>query len=219
MPACLRSGLLVFSYMFPMLSIIEWKGVYVLRQFALGVVQHNSCPSHISNTRLPIETRTYTPLQSLSGKISTIQSLPFRVLVLCAGNRARSQMAQGWLRHLGGEQVAVQSAGTAPKGLHPLAVSVMADVGIDISAHTSDHVDQYVAQDFDLVLTVCDSARETCPVFPGAKRMLHRSFEDPDKPELDEDELLAVFRRIRDETGEYSRQLLDTLYSDSQLDV
>ena len=144
---------------------------------------------------------------------------PFRILVLCTGNRARSQMAQGWLRRLGGERVAVESAGTAPKGLHPLSVRVMAEVGIDISAHTSDHVDQYVAQDFDLVLTVCDSARKSCPVFPGTKRMLHRGFEDPDQPGLGEDELLAVFRRIRDEIGEYSRELLDSVYSDAQLDV
>lgn len=109
----------------------------------------------------------------------------------------------------------MESAGTAPKGLHPLSVRVMVEVGIDISAYTSDHVDRYVAQDFDLVLTVCNSARESCPVLPGAKRMLHRGFEDPDKLGLDEDELLAVFRRVRDEIGEYSRKLLDTLYSDA----
>ena len=93
----------------------------------------------------------------------------------------------------------------------------MAEVGIDISGHTSDHVDRYAAQDFDLALTVCDSAQESCPVFPGAKRMLHRGFEDPDKPGLDEDELLAVFRQVRDEIGEYSRELLDSVYSDLQL--
>ena len=144
---------------------------------------------------------------------------PFRILVLCTGNRARSQMAHGWLRRLGGQRVAVESAGTAPKGLHPLSARVMAEVGIDISAHTSDHVDRYVAQDFDLVLTVCDSARESCPAFPGAKRMLHRGFEDPDQPGRDEDELLAVFRRVRDEIGEYSRELLDSVYSDPQLNV
>ena len=95
----------------------------------------------------------------------------------------------------------------------------MAEVGIDISAHTSDHVDRYVAQDFDLVLTVCDSARESCPVFPGAKRMLHRGFEDPDQPGLDEAELLAVFRRVRDEIGEYSRELVGAVYGAPQLDV
>ena len=142
------------------------------------------------------------------------QPAPFRILVLCAGNRARSQMAHGWLRCLGGERVAVESAGTAPKGLHPLSVRVMAEVGIDISAHASDHVDQYAAQDFGLVLTVCDLARENCPVFPGAKRMLHRGFEDPDQPDLDDEELLAEFRRVQDEIGEYSRELLESVYSE-----
>lgn len=144
-------------------------------------------------------------------------SHPFRILVLCTGNRARSQMAHGWLRHLGGERVGVESAGTAPKGLHPLSVGAMTEVGIDISAHSSDHVDRYVAQDFDLVLTVCNSARESCPVLPGAKRMLHRGFEDPDKLGLDEDELLAVFRWVRDEIGAYSRELLGSVYSDLQI--
>lgn len=133
---------------------------------------------------------------------------PYRILVICTGNRARSQMAHGWLTHLGGERVAVASAGTEPKGVHPLAVKVMAEVGIDISAHTSDPVDRYVAQDFDLVITVCDSAREQCPVFPGAKRTLHRAFEDPDYPELDEAALTDVFRRIRDEIGAFCRAVL-----------
>ena len=133
---------------------------------------------------------------------------PFRILVICTGNRARSQMAHGWLGWLGGERVAVFSAGTAPKGVHPIAIRVMAEVGIDISQHTSDHVDRYLQDDFDLVLTVCDSARESCPVFPGAQRTIHRSFEDPDYPELSEDELTDVFRRIRDEIEAYSRELL-----------
>ncbi len=133
---------------------------------------------------------------------------PLRILVICTGNRARSQMAHGWLRALGGERVAISSAGTEPKGVHPLAIRVMAEAGIDISEHTSDHVDRYVGDEFDLVLTVCDAARESCPVFPGARRSLHRSFEDPDYPELSESELTAVFRRIRDEIGEFSRELL-----------
>ena len=136
---------------------------------------------------------------------------PFRILVICTGNRARSQMAHGWLGGIGGERVAVFSAGTAPKGVHPIAIRVMAEVGIDISQHTSDHVDRYLQDDFDLVLTVCDSARESCPVFPGAQRTIHRSFEDPDYPELSEDELTDVFRRIRDEIEAYSRELLDEL--------
>ena len=136
-------------------------------------------------------------------------SEPFRILVICTGNRARSQMAHGWLRQIGAERVEVSSAGTEPKGVHPIAVRVMEEVGIDISGHTSDHVDLYIEKEFDLVLTVCDSARESCPVFPGARRTLHRSFEDPDYPELSEAQLTVVFRRIRDEIGAFSRELLN----------
>ena len=135
----------------------------------------------------------------------------FRILVICTGNRARSQMAHGWLQHLGSRDIAVESAGTAPKGVHPLAVLVMGEVGIDLTAHTSDHVDCYVDQDFDLVITACDSAREQCPVFPGAKRTLHRAFEDPDRPELSERELTDVFRRSRNDIGRFCRELLAQL--------
>ena len=91
------------------------------------------------------------------------EAKPARILVICTANRARSQMAHGWLRHLGGARAEVESAGTEPKGVHPLAVQVMAEEGIEISRHTPIHVDRYAAQDFDLVLTVCDSARESCP--------------------------------------------------------
>ena len=111
---------------------------------------------------------------------STDERRPFRMLVICTGNRARSQMAHGWLADLGGERVEVDSAGTNPRGVHPLAVRVMAEVGIDISGHTSDHVDRYADSDYDLVLTVCDTAREACPFFPGVKRTLHHGFSDPD---------------------------------------
>lgn len=131
-----------------------------------------------------------------------------RLLVICTGNRARSQMAEGWFRSLGDGRVDVASAGTEPKGVHPIAVRVMGEVGIDISAQRSDHVDRYLQDEFDLVLTVCDSARESCPMFPGARRTLHHSFEDPDYPDLSEAELTAVFRRIRDEIGEFARVLL-----------
>lgn len=134
---------------------------------------------------------------------------PVRILVICTGNRARSQMAHGWLRRIGGDRVDVASAGIDPKGVHPIAIRVMAEVGVDISGHTSDHVDRYLGDEFDLVLTVCDSARESCPVFPGATRTLHRSFEDPDYPDMSEAELTDVFRRIRDEIGDFSRDLLE----------
>ena len=130
------------------------------------------------------------------------------MLVICTGNRARSQMAHGWLRHLGGERVAVSSAGTVPKGVHPVAIRVMAEVGIDISGHTSDSVDDYVNDDFDLVLTVCDDAKEACPVFPGAGRTLHQAFEDPDYPWMGQEVFIDVFRRVRDEIGDFSRELL-----------
>ena len=132
----------------------------------------------------------------------------FRVLVICTGNRARSQMAHGWFLRLGGERIKVHSAGTEPKGVHPLAVTVMAEVGIDISHHTSDHVDQYVENEYDLVLTVCDAAKEACPVFYRARRTIHRAFEDPDYPDMPAEEFAQVFRRIRDEIGEFCRVVL-----------
>ncbi len=136
---------------------------------------------------------------------------PFRILVICTGNRARSQMVQGWLRHLGGSGVAVESAGTEPKGVHPIAIRVMEEVGVDLSAHTSDSVEIYIEQPFDLVITVCDAAREQCPVFPGAKRVLHRSFEDPDYPEMSESESTEVFRRIRDDIAKFCGELIEEL--------
>lgn len=136
---------------------------------------------------------------------------PYSILVICTGNRARSQMAHGWFRSLGKSRVKVDSAGTEPKGVHPIAVGVMAEVGIDISAHTSDPVDQYVDNEYDLVLTVCDTAKEACPVFSGARRTIHHAFEDPDYPDMSEKEFRDVFRRIRDEIGDYCRTLLSEI--------
>lgn len=144
----------------------------------------------------------------MSSGSSNPQPQPFRILVICTGNRARSQMAHGWLDHLGGERVTVDSAGTEPQGVHPLAVSVMAEVGIDISGHTSDHVDRCMGGSYKLVLTVCDAAREACPVFPNAGRTLHHSFADPDRADLDGDALVTVFRQTRDEIGDFCRELL-----------
>ncbi|MEX0775585.1 MAG: arsenate reductase ArsC [Phycisphaeraceae bacterium] len=131
-----------------------------------------------------------------------------RYLVLCTGNRCRSQMAEGWLRHFAGDRAEVFSAGTHPKGLHPLAVEVMAEAGVDISAHTSDHVSRYINEDFDCVITVCDSAREACPIFPGARRTLHHSFTDPDAP-LPLQEQTQLFRRIRDEIRDWAKAFVD----------
>ena len=117
-------------------------------------------------------------------------------------------MAEGWLRHLGGPTLEVRSAGTEPKGVHPLAIEAMAERGIDITNQTSDHVDVYADQDFDLVVTVCNDAKQACPIFPGAMRTLHRAFEDPDYPEMNRAELLDVFCRIRDEVGTWAAELL-----------
>lgn len=122
-----------------------------------------------------------------------------KVLFLCTGNSCRSQMAEGWLRHYARELVEVFSAGTKPAGLSPTAVSVMREAGVDISGQRSKHLDELIKQDFGFVITVCDAAREACPVFPGARYQLHWSFEDPAAAAGTEEERLAVFRRVRDE--------------------
>lgn len=100
--------------------------------------------------------------------------------MLCTGNSARSQLAQGYLQHFAGNQAQVYSAGVDPKGVNPIAVQVMAEDGIDISHHTSNHVDEYTAIAFDYVITVCDNAREQCPFFPSSAERIHQSFSDPD---------------------------------------
>ena len=137
-------------------------------------------------------------------------SSPIRILVLCTANRCRSQMAQGWLQHCGGDAVEVHSAGTRPRSVHPLAVQVMAEASIDISHHRGDHVDQYVSEDFDWVITVCDAARESCPVFPGARQTMHHAFQDPDAAEGDEAQRLEVFREVRDAVGVWAKDFLKT---------
>lgn len=122
-----------------------------------------------------------------------------RVLILCTGNSARSQMAEGLLRHDAGERYEVESAGTKPGSVRPEAIAVMAEIGINISAHRSKHVEEFAEQSFDIVLTVCDHAHETCPVYFGKAQKLHHSFEDPAALEADETARLALFRRVRDE--------------------
>ncbi|MDW8155368.1 MAG: arsenate reductase ArsC [Armatimonadota bacterium] len=133
-----------------------------------------------------------------------------RVLFLCTGNSARSQMAEGWMRHLSGGAVEAASAGTEPKGLHPLAVRVMAERGVDISAHRSKHVSELRGQAFDWVITVCDRARQSCPSFPGA-RTLHWDLLDPAEAQGDEQAVLDAFRQVRDELARRVKALLDAL--------
>lgn len=126
-----------------------------------------------------------------------------RVLILCTGNSARSQMAEGLLRHDAGDRFEVESAGTKPSTVRPEAIAVMNEIGIDISAHHSKHVDQFTGQNFDYVLTVCDNAKESCPVFFGKTTRLHHSFNDPAAVEGSEEKRLAAFRQVRDELRSY----------------
>ena len=122
-----------------------------------------------------------------------------RVLILCTGNSARSQMAEGLLRHLAGDRFEVASAGVSPTHVRPEAVAAMREIGIDISQHRSKSVDEFIDQQFDYVITVCDNANEQCPVFPANTQRIHWSFDDPAAAEGDENSRLAVFRRVRDE--------------------
>ncbi len=122
-----------------------------------------------------------------------------RVLILCTGNSARSQMAEGLLRHLGQGRYEVESAGSKPSLVRPEAIAVMDELGIDLRSHRSKHVEEFNGQHFDTVITVCDNARDVCPVFPDSTERLHWSFEDPAAVEGDEEKRLGEFRRIRDQ--------------------
>jgi arsenate reductase len=128
-----------------------------------------------------------------------------RVLFLCTGNSARSQMAEGILRYLAGDEYDVVSAGTTPKGIHPRTVEVMKEAGIDVSTHTSKDLAQFLGQTFDNVITVCDRARQQCPVFPGSTPF-HWGFDDP--AEDDSPRQLETFRRVRDEIRQRIRLFL-----------
>ncbi len=125
-----------------------------------------------------------------------------KILFLCTGNSCRSQMAEGWARHLKGGVVDARSAGIEKHGLNARAVRVMAEAGVDISGHTSKRLEDLPALDFDFVVSVCGHAHETCPVFPGRAKVVHAGFDDPPKlarGAKSEDEALAHFRRVRDE--------------------
>ena len=131
-----------------------------------------------------------------------------RVLFLCTGNSCRSQMAEGWLRHLAGDRFEVFSAGTKPTGLNALAVDAMREAGIDISHHSSKHLSECFGQQFSYVITVCNAAAETCPIFPGAHKKLHWNFVDPATVEGSPEEKMAVFRKVRDEIGAHVRTFI-----------
>ena len=129
----------------------------------------------------------------------TARENKLRVLILCTGNSARSQMAEGLLRHIGGTRYEVFSAGTKPVGLNPLAIEAMREAGIDISAQRSKSVAEFAGQKFATVITVCDNAAEECPVFPGAPQRVHWSVTDPAAVSGTREEKLGAFRKVRDE--------------------
>ena len=122
-----------------------------------------------------------------------------RVLILCTGNSARSQMAEGLFRHAGGDRYEVFSAGTHPSTVRLEAIAVLAEIGIDISGQRSKSVDEFVTQPLNLVITVCDNAKESCPVFPGRTERLHWPFDDPANLEGTEEQRKAAFRKVRDQ--------------------
>jgi arsenate reductase len=134
-----------------------------------------------------------------------------KILILCTGNSARSQMAEGLLRHMAGDRIEVHSAGTRPATVRPEAIAVLAELGIDIRGHSSKHVDAFAGQRFDYVITVCDHAKESCPVFPAGIRRIHWSFEDPAAATGDGPHRLAEFRRIRDQISQRLAEFVDNL--------
>jgi arsenate reductase len=133
-----------------------------------------------------------------------------KVLFLCTGNSARSQIAEGYLRHVAGDEFEPLSAGIEPKGLNPLAVEAMKEIGIDISRQTSKDVREFLGQAIPYVVTVCDNAKARCPIFPHTYKFLHWSLEDPAVAAGSHEEKLAVFRRVRDEIAQRIREELLT---------
>ena len=137
-----------------------------------------------------------------------------KILFLCTGNSCRSQMAEGWARHLKGDVIEAYSAGVWPAGVNPKTIKVMAEAGVDISGQTSKHVDELLDIDFDYVVTLCDNARQLCPVFPGKAKLIHKGFEDPIAITGSEEEKLQFYRKIRDEIKEFIKTLPESLELD-----
>jgi arsenate reductase (thioredoxin) len=132
-----------------------------------------------------------------------------KILVLCTGNSCRSQIAEGYLRHFAGNLAEIHSAGIETHGVNPKAIQVMAEDHIDISKHTSKHVDEFANIDFDAVITVCDNANEACPFFPGKVDRFHQNFPDPAKATGSIDEVMDEFRRVRDLIKTYSADFVN----------
>lgn len=146
--------------------------------------------------------------------VKLIKKAKIAILFLCTGNSCRSQMAEGWARHLKGDVINAWSAGIEKHGLNPLAVKIMSEAGVDISGQRSKLITELPEQDFDYVITVCDHAHESCPLFPGRARIIHHGFDDP--PRLatgaaNEKEALTYYRQVRDEIRYFVAQLPDNL--------
>jgi len=134
-----------------------------------------------------------------------------KVLFLCTGNSCRSQIAEGWARHLKGNVIDAYSAGIRPFGVSFRAIKVMAEVGVDISMHKSKHVDEFSEIDFDYVVTLCDNAAKNCPVFTGKTKVIHKPFDDPYFASGSEEEIMATFRKVRDDTKTFIETLPESL--------
>lgn len=132
------------------------------------------------------------------------------ILVLCTGNSCRSQMMEGYLKKFAGEKARIYSAGVEVHGLNPRAVKVMKNDGVDISDQTSNHVDEYLHIPFDFIITVCDHAREACPVFPSSALKLHRNFPDPAKASGTEEEIMSAFVHVRNMIKDYAQEFCNT---------
>jgi Protein-tyrosine-phosphatase len=132
-----------------------------------------------------------------------------KVLVLCTGNSCRSQIAEGYLRHFAGDKAMIYSAGIETHGVNPKAIEIMKEDGIDISGHTSNHIDEYSNIDFDFVITVCDNAQERCPYFPSNAIKFHHNFPDPAKAEGNAQEVIEQFRQVRDMIKAYAKDFVN----------
>ena len=128
-----------------------------------------------------------------------------KILVLCTGNSCRSQIAEAYLRHFGGHVAEIFSAGIETHGVNPRAIAILKEDGLDISSHTSNHIDEYRNIDFDYVLSVCDHARESCPYFPSRAVKIHHNFKDPAKASGEDSKIMNEFRLVRDEIKQYCK--------------
>ena len=138
-----------------------------------------------------------------------------KVLFLCTGNSCRSQIAEGWARHLKGDVIEPYSAGIHPIGVNPRAIKVMAEAGVDISGQTSKHIDELPGIDFDYVITLCDNAREHCPVFGGKAKVIHKPFDDPYFASGSEEQILTTFRKVRDDIRTFVETMPESLEAEN----